>query len=94
MRITDIRAAQPTTPGAPDDWRTQLGQIVVEVQTDQGLSGLGVGGGGAAGIHVIETVLRDLLMGREVDDVEALHHEICGHTAFYGRKGLVVMAIG
>jgi len=93
MVITAVRAVQPPTPGSPGDWRTQLGQIVVEVQTDSGLRGLGVGGGGAASIHVIETVLRDLLVGREAEDVEGLHRQMCRHTAFYGRQGLVVMAI-
>jgi L-rhamnonate dehydratase len=93
MIITGIRAAQPPTPGSPSDWRTQLGQIVVEVQTDTGLCGYGVGGGGASAVHVIETVFRDLLMGRDAENVEALHQEVCRHTAFYGRKGLVVMAI-
>ena len=28
MKITEIRAHQPATPGSPPDWRTQLGQIV------------------------------------------------------------------
>lgn len=93
MRITEIRATQPPTPGSPADWRTQLGQIVVEVATDEGLIGIGVGGGGAAGIHVVQTVLRDLLVGRDAADVEALHAQMCRHTSFYGRKGLVVMAI-
>lgn len=93
MVITRIRALQPPTPGSPGDWRTQLGQIVVEVQTSTGLCGYGVGGGGAASIHVIETVLRDLLIGRDAEDVELLHRQMCRHTAFYGRQGLVVMAI-
>jgi L-alanine-DL-glutamate epimerase-like enolase superfamily enzyme len=93
MKIADVRAVQPPTPGAPQDWRTQLGQIVVEVRTDDGCCGIGVGGGGAAGIHVVRTVLRDLLLGREAASVEALHDAMCRHTAFYGRKGLVVMAI-
>src|SRR5687768_2483888 len=65
MRIKSIRAFQPPTPGSPPDWRTQLGQIVVEVETESGLVGIGVGGGGAASIHVIQTVLRDLLVGRD-----------------------------
>jgi len=93
MRITKLRAVQPPTPGSPSDWRTQLGQIVVEVQADNGLSGLGVGGGGAAGIHVVETVLRDVVVGREFEAAEAIHADMCRHTAFYGRKGLVVMAL-
>ncbi len=93
MRITEIRVTQPPTPGSPTDWRTQLGQIVVEVVTDERISGIGVGGGGAAGIHIIQTVLSDLLVGRDATNVEQLHAEMCRHTAFYGRKGVVVMAI-
>src|SRR5262249_25639790 len=57
-----------------------------------GLTGIGVGGGGAASIHVIHTVLRDLLLGRDASAVEALHSAMDQHTLFYGRKGLVVMA--
>jgi L-rhamnonate dehydratase len=93
MKITRLNAVQPLTPGSPPDWRTQLGQIIVELQSDDGLKGVGVGGGGAAAIHVIQTVLSDLLVGRDPSNVEALHHEMCRHTAFYGQKGLVVMAI-
>ena len=93
MRITDIRATQPPTPSSPADWRTQLGQIVVEVESADGLVGVGVGGGGAAGIHVVQTVLRDLLVGQDGTKVEGLHAQMCRHTSFYGRKGLVVMAI-
>ena len=92
-RITGLRAWQPKTPGAPTDWRTQLGQIIVEVQTESGVTGIGVGGGGAAGIHIIETVLRDLLMGRDASQVEALYRAMYESTVFYGRKGLVIMAI-
>jgi len=92
MKITSLRAWQPATPGSPPDWRTQLGQIVVEVQTDAGLTGIGVGGGGAASIHVIHTVMRDLLLGKDAAQVEELHRAMHQHTLFYGRKGLVVMA--
>jgi L-alanine-DL-glutamate epimerase-like enolase superfamily enzyme len=93
MRITDVRAFQPPTPGSPPDWRTQLGQIVVEVQTDAGLTGIGVGGGGAASIHIVHTVLRDLLVGQDATKVEEIHRQMYEHTLFYGRKGLVIMAI-
>lgn len=92
MKITDLRAFQPPTPGSPPDWRTQLGQIVVEVHTDGGLVGIGVGGGGAASIHIVHTVLRDLLVGQDPAEVEKLHRQMYDHTLFYGRKGLVIMA--
>ena len=58
-RIIGIDAVQPATPGSPDDWRTTLGQIVVRVRCDDGSMGLGVGAGGAAGMHIIRTVLQD-----------------------------------
>src|SRR6266566_9300924 len=70
MKITGLKAWQPPTPGSPPDWRTQLGQIIVEVQTESGLTGIGVGGGGAASIYVVNTVLKDLLIGRDASVVE------------------------
>jgi L-rhamnonate dehydratase len=92
MKIREVKAFQPATPGSPPDWRTQLGQIAVQVETESGLVGIGVGGGGAAGIHVVQTVLRDMLIGRDASAVEDLHHDMNRQTQFYGRKGLVVMA--
>jgi L-rhamnonate dehydratase len=92
MKIREVKAFQPPTPGSPPDWRTQLGQIVVQVETESGLVGIGVGGGGAAGIKVVQTVLRDMLIGRDASAVEELHQDMNRHTQFYGRKGLVVMA--
>ena len=55
MRITDLRAVQPVSPGAPPDWRTSFGQILVAVDTDAGCTGYGVGGGGLAAVHVVRT---------------------------------------
>ena len=46
MKITDVRAVQPIAADSPPDWRTSLGQILVAVDTDAGLTGYGVGGGG------------------------------------------------
>ena len=93
MKITQIRAVQPVSPGAPNDWRDWLGQILVIIDTDEELTGYGVGGGGLAGVHVIETVIRDILVGQEPNDVESLWEEMYGRTLPYGQKGLAIMAI-
>ena len=93
MRITEIRAVQPMAPDSPPDWRTTFGQILVVVETDAGLTGYGVGGGGAAGIHVVRTVLRDLLLGRDPEPVEDLAADMYQATLPFGRKGLAVMAL-
>jgi L-rhamnonate dehydratase len=93
MKIADIRAFQPTTSDDPNDWRTLVGQIAVVVETDAGLRGFGVGGGGPAGVHIIETVLRSALLGRDAGDVEGLHDEMYRRATPFGRRGISSMAI-
>jgi L-rhamnonate dehydratase len=92
MKITDIRACQPKC-ASPSDWRTSLGQILVAIDTDAGLVGYGVGGGGLAAIHVIRTVLRDLLIGKDTEPVEAHWLDMYHATLPFGRKGIAIMAL-
>lgn len=93
MKITNVRAVQPIAENSPPDWRTSLGQILVAVDTDAGLTGYGVGGGGKAGLHVIESVLRDVLLERDPAPVEALWEEMYAATLPFGQKGLAIMAL-
>lgn len=93
MKITEIRAIQPTSPAPPPDWRTSMGQILVAVDSDVGLTGYGVGGGGLAGIHVVRTVLRDMLLGKSPEDISGLWDLMYAATLPFGRKGLAIMAL-
>ena len=93
MKIANIRAVQPETPGSPPDWRTWFGQILVRVDTDEGLTGYGVGGGGPAGIHVVQTALKSLLVGEDPTAVETIWERMYRATLAYGQKGLALMAI-
>lgn len=93
MKITNVRATQPDAPECPNDWRNTMGQILVAVDTDAGLTGYGVGGGGTAGIHVAQTVLRDLLLDRAPEPIEDLWDEMYRATIMFGRKGLAIMAL-
>lgn len=93
MRITGITTWQPIAANSPPDWRTSLGQIAVRIDTDSGLVGHGVGGGGAAGRLVIDSVLAPLLLRRDPANVEALWDETYAATLAFGRKGIAVMAI-
>jgi len=92
MRIIDVRACQPAC-ASPPDWRTSLGQILVAVDTDAGLTGYGVGGGGLSAIHIIRTVLRDLLMGRDPEPIDVLWRDMYRATLPFGRKGVAIMAL-
>jgi len=93
MKITEIRAVQPLSLTAPDDWRTKLGQILIAVDTDAGITGYGVGGGGKAGIHVVESVLRDLLLDQSPEPIETHWQRMYQATLPFGRKGLAIMAL-
>ena len=93
MKVTRIAAWQPECKGSPNDWRTTLGQILVEVELDNGICGLGVGGGGKAGIHLVDTVIKECMLNVHVDTPAEAHETMVSHTTFYGRKGLVPMAI-
>jgi L-rhamnonate dehydratase len=93
MPITRVATFQPIAADSPPDWRTSLGQIAVRIETDAGLVGFGVGGGGAAGMHVIREILAPLLAGRDPAPVEALWDEMYAATLPFGRKGIAVMAL-
>lgn len=93
MKITNVRAVQPIAPGSPPDWRTNLGQILVAIDTDKGLTGYGVGGGGLAAVHVIRTELRTLLLGNDPEPIERYWQAMYDATLPYGRKGIAIMAL-
>ena len=65
MKITDVRAAYPKWKfaGAPGRWQRHFWQIVVRVDTDKGVIVLGYGGGGKPGVEVVNSHLRELLVG-------------------------------
>ena len=92
MIISDVRACQPRCE-SPPDWRTSLGQILVAVKTEAGLTGYGVGGGGAAGIHIVRTILRDLLVGKDFEQIARHWQAMYAATLPFGRKGVAIMAI-
>ena len=93
MKLTKLFAWQPVCAGSPPDWRTTLGQIIVQIELEDGTQGLGVGGGGQAGLHVVDTVLRECLFHNRYACPQDAHEEMLHHTSFFGRKGIVPMAI-
>ena len=64
MCITRVTALYPNWKHLPAGaWQTHFWQIVVQVETDGGVTGLGYGGGGEPGCAVINRHLRELLVG-------------------------------
>ena len=98
MKITDVRAAYPKWrfSGVPGRWQSHFWQIVVRVESDAGVVGLGFGGGGVPAAEVVNRHFRELLVGRlvnDVDDIRAVWDALYRASIPYGRKGLAVMAL-
>ena len=96
MKITDVKAVYPRYRHVQPSWRTHLWQIVVRVETDAGVVGLGCGGGGLAAVEVANGHFRELLLGRRietVEDIRAVWDSLYAASLPYGRKGIAVMAL-
>ena len=69
------------------------GAILVQIRTKDGITGYGMGGGGSAACHIIDTHLSRLLVGADATNIELLWDQLFASTSFYGRRGVVVQAM-
>jgi L-alanine-DL-glutamate epimerase-like enolase superfamily enzyme len=70
------------------------GALLVEVETDHGIIGIGEAGlGGGVTAAVIEKDLAPLLVGEDPLMIEFLWQKMFARTRQYGRRGLVMQAI-
>ena len=104
MRIVDVRTHVLLDPGYDIDATSSAQDtVVVEVEADNGLVGIGETDLNAwvaraciesPGTHTMDRGLRSLLIGREVEDHERLWRDLYVGTAMTGRRGALVNAIG
>ena len=87
MKITDIRATTVTIPlegplrhsnGAR---RGRFVRAVVEVETDDGITGLGEMGGGGESAALAFAGLKPYLVGHDPFDLNRMRYAICNPTA-------------
>lgn len=87
----------PGRPGGHVDWRgpfaAQAGALMVEITTDKGLKGYGLGGGGLAGALIIDRHIKHFVLERDPLDVEEIWEHLYHITSIYGRRGLVIYAL-
>lgn len=103
MKITDVvihllKSPLPTPFAFSQGWVRQRSATLVEVLTDEGISGWGEAF--AQGLEppeiaatVIDRALRPLVVGADPLDTEVLWHRMYHTTRDYGRKGSVVAGI-
>ncbi|WP_407728517.1 mandelate racemase/muconate lactonizing enzyme family protein (plasmid) [Priestia megaterium] len=103
MKVVDIKtyilSSSLERPFAySQGWVTKRSTTVVEIITDQGVSGWGetfsVGlQAPEIAASVIESVLKPLIIGEDPLAIEVLWHKMYHYTRDYGRKGVVIGAI-
>lgn len=97
MKIVEVSALYPNHPEQTlKGWRQYFWQIVVRVKTDAGLEGYGYGGGGKAGVEIVNGHFRELLVGCSLgntNDIHKMWDRLYSASTPYGRKGLAIMAL-
>ncbi len=69
------------------------GGVLVLVETDEGITGIGMGGGGEPAALIIEKHFTTFLLGEDPFNIEALWDQMFRVSLPYGRKGTAIMAI-
>jgi L-alanine-DL-glutamate epimerase-like enolase superfamily enzyme len=99
MKIVDIRTiplSYRCDPpyGSAGGMQTRRGALIVEIETDERVIGLGEAGlGGGLTAGVIEKVLRPMLLGEDPLLIEGLWQRMFAGTRQFGRRGVVMNAI-
>jgi L-alanine-DL-glutamate epimerase-like enolase superfamily enzyme len=102
MKITDITTLAVGMPlkeplGWGTNWIHTRGAVLVQVHTDEGITGLGEAGF-SSGFYdrlqpVIQNVLKPLLIGQNPLDVGALWQKMFQATHTWGRRGMETYAL-
>jgi L-alanine-DL-glutamate epimerase-like enolase superfamily enzyme len=99
MKIADVRAVTLSYPCNPPyasafSLMARRGAVLVEIETDDGIVGIGEAGtGGGATATVIEKDLKPLLVGQDPLMIEGLWQRMFVRTVQYGRRGIAMNAI-
>jgi len=99
MKIVDVRTiplSYSCDPpyGSAGGMQAQRGALLVEIETDERVIGIGEAGVGGGGTRdVIEKQLRPLLIGEDPLLIEGLWQKMFARTRQYGRRGIVMNAI-
>ena len=70
-----------------------LGSVIVEVELDNGMIGVGISTGGEPACFIIERHLKRFVLGQSPYSVELIWDQMWRATLPYGRKGLAIKAI-
>jgi L-rhamnonate dehydratase len=93
-KYDEYRNVDGENPQARRKWMGPVGDVVVEIETDAGITGVGVGNWGSGAIAtVVEETLSKIVLGEDPMRREHLWEQMYRATLPFGRKGVAVMAI-
>ncbi len=101
MKIQDIKTyvlraelSKQETFAYSQAWYKTRTAMLVEIQSDNGISGFGEAYGPAMGTRaVVEELYKPLLLGRDPLDTQVLWEELYNTFRDYGRKGMPIAAL-
>ncbi|MEP7239423.1 MAG: L-rhamnonate dehydratase [Devosia sp.] len=70
-----------------------IGSLVVEIETDEGVTGVATGSGGVPAAWLIKNHFARFLVGEDARNLNRIWDELYRASLPYGRKGLPIMAI-
>ncbi len=97
--IIDTPIANPMSvyeayKGSRTSWGINaLGSVIVEVELDNGMIGVGISTGGEPACFIIERHLKRFLISQSPYNVELIWDQMWRATLPYGRKGLAIQAL-
>lgn len=91
--IANPMSVYPEYYAERSSWMGMGNRVIVQIETDEGISGLGETTGGKATAAVIKEHLSYFLIGQSPFQVEKLWDIMFRVSLPYGRKGIAIMAI-
>lgn len=92
--IANPMSVYPEYRGSRTTWGINaLGSVIVEIELDDGTTGVGVSTGGEPACFIVERHLSRFVEGRDPRNVELIWDQMWRATMPYGRKGLPIQAL-
>ena len=94
VRTHTLKNPDVAAPGGPGATRESVALVVVEIETTDGLIGLGTVGGFPTGAtEIIEQQFAPMLIGIEASDIETIWDRLYASLDRQGQQGTGVMAL-
>ncbi len=93
LHYPNVPAVQDGTLAPPGPGAGGRSHLFVHIKTDEDIEGLGVGQASPGSAQLIETVLKQILIGQDPFDIEQLWSEMFWKLRTFGNKGIASQAL-